>query len=168
MSLIIHLTGCSCSGKSYIQEEFKDDTRVKMWDILDFYHEQKIIVNGEVDWTRYREKAWKLRGVLIDFLESCEDIPVVFIETIGWNETINDILSDYPRVITIALAVPDKEELLRRVQKRPDIKEETVLYFYNRFKSSELFDQTMLLQPYEAGIYIKEWVNGYDMESFQT
>lgn len=168
MNVIFHITGTSCSGKSYIQEAFKDDPRVKSWDILDFYDQEKIILNGEVDWTRYRNKIWKLKGAFIDFLESCKNIPVVFIETIGWNESINDLLVNHSNVIDIVLAVPTKEELKERIKKRSDIKEETVMYFYNRFTSSELNNKEIQLQSYEAGIYIKEWVNSYELESFQN
>lgn len=164
MNILFHLTGTSCSGKSYIQEEFKDNPNVKSWDVVQFYRDKDIIVDGEVNWDNYRNKIWELKRAFKEFIASCKDTPVVFIETIGWNKSINDLLAGMSNVVTIVLAVPSKEELLKRINKRSDIKEETVMYFYNRFIKSELNNKEIHLQPYEAGLYIKEWVSSYELE----
>ena len=165
--ILIHLTGCSCSGKSTVQTEFKDDPRVTCWDIVKFYNDEKIIIDGEMNWDNYRNKIWKLNGAFNKFIEGC-NTPVVIVETIGWNEYINDTLEGMAKTTTIVLATPPLKELQRRIKKRSDIREETVMYFYNIFIKSELNNKEIQLQPSEAYMYISGWVNSYELETFQN
>lgn len=165
--IIIHMMGTSCSGKSRIIAQIAKDPRVKSWDITQFYNDNKIITNNEMNWINYENHIWKLKNVFEKFIKSSSNTPVIIIETIGWNEKINKVLSQMPRVINIILATPDLETLKKRLNQRKDIKEEDVMFLYNKFIKSELNNKKIQLQQNDAYLYIKERVNEYELELFK-
>lgn len=118
ISIIIHLIGPKCAGKTTLLKELK---KSPVWDIADdFYKKYKIInENGTMNWVYLNQHRRKLIPSIHGWLDEqcCE---TAYIETSGINETINyflDGLRDGKLVKTVILAQPTIEELKERCGK---------------------------------------------------
>jgi Ni2+-binding GTPase involved in maturation of urease and hydrogenase len=154
---ILHLTGTSCSGKTYIIEEFKNNPDVCIWDILDWYKEQEIIKDGKMDWDVWKRRIHKIDNYFEELIKKAENYKLLIIESSGNSTVLNRLLSDY-NVDKLVLKVPSNDEIIMRAKNRIDITNELAIEFKRHYLTYSII-YSELLTYYEAGIYIKEVLN---------
>lgn len=163
MNILLHLTGVPCSGKSYILEEFKDNPIIAIWDIKKFYEEKYILTEHGMNWDKFKEYQIDIAPTMKRFIVNNSDKKIIIIESTGTNKAINSALSQIFNKTEIKLDIPVKETVRLRAIERGDKNYNNILDFRDKCEEQVTSkDKEIMLNQYEAAIYIKEWVNYYE------
>ena len=122
---IIHLTGPSLAGKSYLIEKLKDEyntehtNRVLSWTMLEWYFNSGCMDEDlNMDWDLYTNtERHHLADDVISFCTYNEWAPILIFESSGINHQLNKVLEEYDPLL-ITLHTPTKELVIDRAKKR--------------------------------------------------
>lgn len=163
MKILLHLTGVPCSGKSYILEEFRDSPVVAIWDVKKFYQEKKILTEQGMNWDKFKEYQIDIAPTMKRFIVNNSDKDIIIIESTGTNKSINSALTQIENKTEIRLQIPVKGTMRTRAIERGDKNYNNLLEFRDKCeKQVTNEDKEIMLNQYEAAIYIKEWINYYE------
>ena len=161
MKILIHLVGPQCCGKTYVLDEFRKNSNVAIWDILDWYNNSGCLVDGVMDWTVWKEKKDEIWIDFQDFLANTKEIPIVILETSGMNQDVNTNVQQYKdQLITIFMVAPTKEELKERIKLR-NLDLDTTIKIHNVYKEREISAPEKELTIEETGLFIKALIEKY-------
>ena len=117
---LIHLTGPSLAGKTFLIRRLQDmyGDELAVWDVLDFYRARDVIdEDGRVDWKRRSQVAPEMRDDLLTWLQMTRGVAGRIIESSGINRTIEDVLSSVDH-LRISLCEADGDEFNIRARQR--------------------------------------------------
>lgn len=166
MDVLIHLTGCPCSGKTWVMEEFKNHPLIATWDILEWYQKNQLIENKQINWEKWnkvKDSAWE---DFKEFLTKNNDKPIIILESSGHNQLLNKNLKSIKNKATVKFVIPDENTVIERCLTRDTTDLDKTLnlrdkYIYSWDKEWER-DQSIELQPYEVGLYIQSWIDSIE------
>jgi len=156
MQQIIEVTGTQCAGKSWAIEAVKDNPKVAVFDIMDFYKKHKIIKeDNSFDWNLWREKISLLPAEMNDFFIAAKN-KIIIIEHTA-NQKIKEILSSYQTEV-LELILPDNNTLALRATTR-GLEAKQVISFRETYSKKYKGPKQLLLAPEQAKSFLENRVN---------
>jgi hypothetical protein len=114
---IIHLTGASMAGKTWVREQFKD---VPGWDVkADFYVPNGCIVDGSMNWEQFKRVVPNLPNALANSMNKAAtaDAQAFFVESSGISKWVNNTLVNLGLLVTeIHLSTPTDRVVVSRAK----------------------------------------------------
>lgn len=133
---IIDLRGTSCSGKTYVRQQFKNTNDYKVFDILDLYEKEGCIIDGKMQWNIWDTVSPQIPLIIEEFLQSCQKENKTAIIEHTNNQAISAVLNqpEYKSLVhTIRLETPSFSVLQERAEKR-GLEYKNVMIFANSYQ----------------------------------
>jgi hypothetical protein len=142
--MIIHLVGTICSGKTWIINQFKDNPKIKTWDILqDFYLPKKIIDENNVFnwelWKKEKEKNQIAKDCVSFIYNAVSNNKIALIESSDNKDLL--FLTQSLNANIFYLNNPSIEILKNRIEQRK-LNEQFVLQFQEDYIIRTINQQT--------------------------